>query len=411
MRKLKITPSTSLIVLCWLVYACSYLGKVNYSANINSIMEFYRVDHSAAGLASTFFFFSYGIGQFVNGVFCKKYNLKWVIFASLTASAAINLAVGVTDNFALVLPLWLVNGFSMSVLWPSLIRLLSQSLPKKDMARASVLMGTTVAAGTLMIYAMSALFVNVDFKLAFYFATAALFGVAAIWIFSYSRVEAAALRESKAEDDEPLPTESDACSNGQTNMALLLVIAVLCFYGVATNLIKDGLIGWVPSIMKEQYGLDASFSIILTLLLPIVSIFGNAFAVKMHRRVPDYVLQCALTFLASGAIIGAVIGGVSLGTFWITLVGFALVCFLVSSCNSLITSVFPLFMKGKLNSGLIAGLLNGFSYIGSTISSYGLGAIADGAGWIAVFWTLLGVCGAVCLGALLYLFIKKRIKN
>jgi OPA family glycerol-3-phosphate transporter-like MFS transporter len=299
----------------------------------------------------------------------------------------------------------------MSILWPSLIRLLSQSLPAKDMARASVAMGTTVAVGTLMIYAFSALFVNIDFKLAFYLASAVLSCVALLWIFSYSRTVGAAVADFDAEEEQGVSVEREERADSNVKRALLLSVVVLCFYGVATNLIKDGLVGWVPSIMKEQYGLDSSFSIILTLLLPIVSIFGNAFAVKMHRRVPDYVLQCALTFLVSGAIIGAVIGGVSLGTFWITLVGFALVCFLVSSCNSLITSVFPLFMKGKLNSGFIAGILNGCSYIGSTISSYGLGVIADRAGWIAVFWTLLGVCGAVCFGALLYLLIKKRIIN
>ena len=43
-----------------------------------------------------------------------------------------------------------------------------------------------------------------------------------------------------------------------------------------------------------------------------------------------------------------------------------------------------------MNSGLFAGVLNGFCYLGSTISSYGLGAIADNFGWTAVFITLIG---------------------
>ena len=94
--------------------------------------------------------------------------------------------------------------------------------------------------------------------------------------------------------------------------------------------------------------------------------------------------------------------------FWLTLIGFALVCFLVSSCNSVITSIFPLFMKGKLNSGFIAGILNGCCYVGSTIASYGLGEIADNHGWIAVFWVLFAVCAAVCVGAVIYAFLKKK---
>ena len=129
--------------------------------------------------------------------------------------------------------------------------------------------------------------------------------------------------------------------------------------------------------MKEEYKLDDSLSIILTLALPIVAIFGNAFAVSINKKIPDYVLQCAITFFYAGIIIVGVIFGMQSQQLVLTLLGFVVVCLLASSCNSVITSIFPLYMKGKVNSGRIAGILNGFCYVGSTISSYGLGWIAD----------------------------------
>ena len=162
--------------------------------------------------------------------------------------------------------------------------------------------------------------------------------------------------------------------------------------------------------MKNMFGLDNSTSIILTLALPIVAIFGNAFAVLVHKKMNDFVHQCALMFFASGIIIAAVIASISTGVFIILLLGFAAVTLLVSSCNSLITSIFPLFMKGKVNSGLIAGVLNGFCYLGSTISAYGLGAIADGWGWMAVFYVLLGVMCTVVLIGIVYHFISREKK-
>ena len=191
--------------------------------------------------------------------------------------------------------------------------------------------------------------------------------------------------------------------------AIYLIIFTLALCGIATNLIKDGLGTWIPSILKKMYELDNSLSIILTLALPIVSIFGNAFAVFMHKRISDFVYQCALMFFASGIIIAAVIGAVSLNSFVLTLVGFAAVSLLVSSCNSLITSIFPLFMKGKLNSGLIAGVLNGFCYVGSTLSIYALGSVADKSGWMAVFWVLLFVCVAVVAIAAAYSLVRKFV--
>ena len=148
MKIKKLSNATLLMLLCWLVYACSYIGKVNYAANINEVMSFYGVEHASAGLVSTFFF-AYGVGQVVNGILCKKYNLKWIIFLSLFVSGFINFMVGVSDNFVLVKYLWLINGFSMSILWPTLIRLLSENLMQKDMAKASLIgLSTDLAVGT-----------------------------------------------------------------------------------------------------------------------------------------------------------------------------------------------------------------------------------------------------------------------
>ena len=48
-----------------------------------------------------------------------------------------------------------------------------------------------------------------------------------------------------------------------------------------------------------------------------------------------------------------------------------------SGTNNIITSMLPLYYKDKANAGLLAGVLNGCCYVGSTLSSYGLGMIYD----------------------------------
>ena len=176
-----------LIFLGWLVYSTSYLGKVNYSANITQIIDFYGVTKAQAGIVPTFFFFAYGIGQVVNGLLCKKYNIKWIVFASLMISAIINLVIGVSTNFAIIKWLWLVNGFVLSILWPTLVRLLSESLPQKDLGTSSVVMGTTVATGTLIIYGLSSLYAAFNkFKLSFFTAGFAVMAVSIIWLILYN---------------------------------------------------------------------------------------------------------------------------------------------------------------------------------------------------------------------------------
>ena len=69
------------------MYMISYLGKVNYSANITQIIDYYQVTNHCMEVKSMVWYlhfsFSYGIGQVINGIFAKKYNIKWMIFAVL----------------------------------------------------------------------------------------------------------------------------------------------------------------------------------------------------------------------------------------------------------------------------------------------------------------------------------------
>ena len=404
-----------LIFLAWLVYATSYLGKVNYSANITQIIDFYGITKTQAGAVPTFFFFSYGIGQVVNGILCKKYNMKWMIFVSLFISASINLIIAVSTNFAIMKWLWMINGFALSILWPTLIRLLSEVLPQKNLNISSVIMGTTVASGTMVIYALSSLFAAFDkFKLSFYTAGIAVIAVAFVWLIFYNKTVSGAKKEKEQEDTvkEIKKNISEPTTQSKKDRKLLFTsIYILCFFAIGVNLIKDGLTTWVPSILKDEFGMSDSISILLTLFLPVLAMFGNVAALKTHKMIPDYVDHCVAVFAVIAVFIGVIIGSLSLEFVLCMLLGLVIVNFLASSLNSVVTGIFPLFMRGKLNSGLFAGVLNGFCYVGSAISSYGLGAIADHFGWTSVFWVLMGFCVLTFIVWIGYSCVKRCLKE
>ena len=392
----KKTNAWLLIFLAWLAYTSSYLGKVNYSANITQIIDFYGISKAQAGAVPTFFFFAYGVGQVLNGIACKKYNIKWIIFASLLISATINLIIAVSQDFSIIKWLWLINGFVLSILWPTLVRLLSEMLPKKLLATSSVVMGTTVALGTLVVYGLSSVYALFNkFKFSFYTAGFTVVAVALVWLLFFDKAVAMSkgeqVKEETAEKVETdMQSEKQERQEGRKNF--FMTLHVLCFCAIGVNLIKDGLTTWVPSILKEEFSMNDSLSILLTLFLPIVAMFGNFFALKLHKHIPDYVNHCGVVFATIAVFIGFILGSLSFKVVVCMLIGLVVVNFLASSLNSLITVIFPLFMRGKGNSGFFAGILNGFCYVGSTISSYGLGAIADNFGWTYVFWTLIGFC-------------------
>ena len=101
---------------------------------------------------------------------------------------------------------------------------------------------------------------------------------------------------------------------------------------------------------------------------------------------------CGIMFFASAILIGLVISLLSKNAFVVTVISFALVSLLMAGVNNVVTSMMPLYWKDRVNSGMVSGVLNGFCYVGSTISSYGLGLVADFKGWNAVFLLLFTVC-------------------
>ena len=392
-KKKGINRNVSAIIICWLVYTCSYLGKLGYNANLVLIEGEFGVSHAESGAVGTAFFFAYGAGQIVNGLLCKKYNVKYTIFFALIASAACNFLITVIKDFGWLKIIWLVNGAALSFLWSLLIRFLSEVLDKEYTSKAVVVMGTTVATGTFAVYGLSALFVSLSvYKTIFYVAAMLLPLIASIWFFSYKGMLAPSGSEVGEEEKEVTAPTGE---KKKADFGFVAPILILAFFAVVTNLEKDGINVWVPTILKELYDMPDYLSILLTLCLPLVSIFGTAVAVFFNKYVKDFVLLCGVFFAATTVALAINLAFMK-SSAAVMLVCLSVISLFMSGTNNVITSMAPLYYKDKASAGLLAGVLNGCCYIGSTLSSYGLGAVADDYGWNAVFYLLIA-CSAACI--------------
>ena len=384
------------ILLCCLVYTSSYLGRYSYVANITPIMDSFQISRADAGLITSFFFFAYGVGQILNGILCKYYPKRIIISGSLILSALINLAIYLGVPFSLYKYLWLVNGLCLSILWPSLVLLLSQNVSVTSLTKSAVIMSLPVPVGTLVIYGASALFVRWNcYQLSFLIAAVVLLATTAVWFLSYPKQFPNVIQA----DD----FSSSETSSSTSSLSLLGTIVLLGFFAVGCNLVKDGLGTWVPAILKESFGLPDSLSILLTLILPIVSFFSALLDAKLMKPDTSFVKLCGLWYFFAAVLIGFVILTIKTGLWLPVLLLFGFIALFAHGINTLITSMAPLYMRDQINSGLLTGILNGCCYIGSAISSYGLGSIADKAGWSGVFWLLFAVCG---VNVILTLFTK-----
>lgn len=390
-----------IIFICWLAYTAAYVGRLNFNASIVAIISDLGVTKADAGLVSSFFFFAYGAGQLINGILSKKYNAKIMIFLSLAFSAVFNLLMPICGDISLMKFIWLGNGIVQSVLWSTLIKTLSDYLSDKKLPKAILAMSTTVAIGTFVAYGISSLCVNAgSWQTVFYVASAVLIISAVIWLVLFGKPTK---RIDIAEE-----TKNEKIKMGR---AVLLALMLAAFAGIANGFIKDGINTWVPSVLYEEFGVSQSFSILLTLLLPLVSTMGAAIAKKVHEKIASHAAMNLIFFIFSALLCGGIL--LSLKTHSIVAI---MICFIGVACgmamiNNVITSMFALDYRRLLNAGFAAGLLNTFCYIGSTTTSYTLGAVSQVHGWNAVFIIMLTVCIAAAMICFTGLMTEKKMKE
>lgn len=395
--------SNFLIFLCWAAYTSAYVARLNYNASMVEILSQLGTTKEAAGTVSSFFFFAYGAGQLINGLLSKRYNTKYSVTIALLMSCIINISMTFCSGIEVMKYLWFFNGVFQSILWSSLIKTLSDNLADNKLSRAVMVMSTTVAAGTFAAYGIAALFSALEMKwTAIFYVSSAVVGIiAVVWFIGMSSVQ----------KDKKAVTVSEKAETKKLKItpALAMSITVILISAIANGFIKDGVTTWVPSILKEEFGVSSSLSIIVTLLLPVLSIFGATLVKMLHKKLKNENILNGIFYLATAVLSFLIIATINLRSAPLTLAFFGGTACMMAAVNNVITSIVPLYSRDKIDSGLSAGLLNTFCYVGSTLSITLLGKIADTKGWNDVFICILIfaiVAFAVC--AVSAIFSRKK---
>ncbi len=399
--KIDSRKENKIIFICWLAYTAAYVGRLNFNASIVAIISDLGVTKADAGLVSSFFFFAYGAGQLINGILSKKYNAKIMIFLSLIISAVMNVLMPVCGDISLMKFIWMGNGIVQSVLWSTLIKTLSDFVSDKKLPKAILAMSTTVAIGTLVAYGISSVSVRFGtWKIVFYVASVVLVVSAIIWFMLFGN-----------NPKKVIEFEEQKIEKVKMGKVVLLALFITAFAGIANGFIKDGINTWVPSVLYEEFGISQSFSILLTLLLPMVSTLGAAIAKKIHEKIPSHAAMNFIFYIFSALLCGGILLSLVLHSIVAIMICFICVACGMSMINNVITSMFALDYRRLLNAGFAAGLLNTFCYIGSTVTSYTLGAVSQARGWNAVFIIMLAVCVVAAVICLAGIISERKMKE
>jgi sugar phosphate permease len=169
-----------------------------------------------------------------------------------------------------------------------------------------------------------------------------------------------------------------------TSSIFFFVFIFACIGAACAVFIRDGVVTWLPSILKQDFGVKESLSILLTMILPEISLLG-AFLVQWLKKLwkGHLFLECLLFTVSAASVFSIVMLYPQKNTV-LTLLFFAIMYLMVCGIVNITTSLIPFSIRKYGNVGSISALLDACCYAGAVCSTYAFGAIADHSGWMAV---------------------------
>lgn len=403
-----------IFLVCWLTYAGYYLGRVNLSVALPALQGEFHWPKSDVGLIGTALYWSYALGQLLNGYLGERVSARRLVAAGLLLSGALNVAFGSLSWLPGLVVIWALNGVAQSSGWASMVKTLSRWFDPRQRGKLVALFTPCYVTGHAVSLALAGWVVtNLGWRNAFRLPALALWALAVAWF--------ALVRD--APDSRPAATEGPALSHvgkgdagrpassvaprgrpsliggGASMLALvrnprLTWAFLVCFL---TGMIKDGLTLWAPTYLVETQGLSVAQAAYSAVLMPVAGVGGTLLASwLLHRTAVRRELGpvLALAVLTAGALgIGLVQTSVHSSSgagLVVALLSLTLATLGTQGIGAMMTTSLPLSMGREGKAALLAGSLDFTWYLGSGLSAVVVGALQDRAGW----WVPLG-CGVV----------------
>lgn len=392
-RKSKLT-----VAVLWLVYGASYFIRTCYAAAIAPIVSEGHLSKGEIGLVGTAFFICYGVGQLISGLIGDRVNPFFMIIFGAAAGGLCCFAMPFADSALLMLVIWGINGFFQSMLWSPILRIFSETIDKSLSRKAILNISLSLPVGTICAYLASTLIIRFsEWRLVFVSGgIVIILSAILVALAFFSSKKELTVTAKMPQTDIGNKSQKSGKQNIIT-LAMLSGLFVIMLPSFLHGMMRDGITNWVPTMITELYGVSPSFSVFVTIVLPVFNAFGAYAVVPLYKKLGENEMKTA------GAIGVLVLVPLLLMLFtnrlpvYVIIVLLALTTSIMYALNYLIISLVPVrFSKFSCTSG-VSGILNSAAHIGCAVSSYGFGAVSEKAGWNAVIiiWIAAALLTAV----------------
>ena len=378
-------------------YLFIYLGRFNFWPVAPLVQEDLALTYLEIGMINALLLWGFGLGDLVHGRLAEAYGFRLWVLGGAVLTTVFNWVTSYGGSAMSIAIPWGITGFVNAACWSPGISMISQWWPRRDRGIAMGILGTFTGGAMLLMWWITG-FVGAEFgwRAAFRYPplVITLLGVA-FFLLARDRPADVGLPEY-IEDDEVSATPEAIAPERLKGLGPYKELLSNPRFQLAShvkgleNVVRYGLITWVPIYYFPKGGLSIESTILVTVLLPLgymiappLSGFVSDRLLHSSRR-PMVLISCGIS--AAVLVVIAMIPptNVALGASLLLIGG-------ISMGLSPISTV-AIDIAGRRMSGTSSGLLDahGYAYAGLQAIIFSVVLDMTGSPWPIVFLSMAG---------------------
>ena len=379
-----------IFIICYIAYTAIYIARLNLSVATPVFVNLGIADMAQVGLLGSVFSIIYACGRLINGGLGDKVAPYKMICSGLLIAGVSNLCIGLLPPFWGIVLLWGANAFAQSMLWSSVLCIVSVVYPEEKAKKMVSYMVTSVATGNILGIVLNTWIVdNLGVNFAFLIPGGITLIMSTAVLFSTKSIKSEYKNEKKHVSLFGL----------LKNKEILMMIVPAMLHGV----IKDNISLWMTVYFVDVFEIDLGSTANFVLFIPLIGFIGRMIYPLLFRicKEREHIVSvvsfavCALFVLPlCFEIKSSVLAVVSL----------SMIYALVSVINTSILSIYPIRYAATGNVASVSGLMDFATYGGAGISSWIFGIVIKYRGYAPMYisWAVISVISILILSKLAF---------
>lgn len=366
----------------YLAYTSIYVARVNLSMAGPELIAENILNTVQMGILGSVFSTVYAVGRLINGGISDKTPPWLMLTAGLGLAGLSNIFVGLFPPFIGIFLLWTTNAYAQSMLWSSVLCVVSGMYEKSVAKQKTSVMVTSVAMGNILGIIINT-FLITEFGTRFAFVVPGILTVIlGIAVFFVTRKIKPVAQSGK---------KHISMSRLLNNKELLVMSVPAMLHGV----MKENISLWMTVYIVDTYCVDLSTSSYYILLIPVIGFVGRTIYPAVYKMCESkentvsllgFITCTAASVLLCFSRIGMTASVLALSVIYAA----------VSMINTSILSIYPLHYLKTGNVASVSGIMDFATYLGAGIASVLYGIVIKNFGYLPMFVSWAGISG-ICV--------------